>query len=185
MLIRRQRKPDFEARRNSRRAHHADKQRVEIGTVATLGGASPDSITVTPACAGLVVTHRSDDVVVDGARFREWILKSFCLLGRKIRYDAVKRDAAVWLQEALKFWRELWLGRGWVSAEHYAVFVASYFEAYAYLGRRGDLGRWNLQIHILVAVLRIAILGIGKRRLDFQVGDSLVWTRLRQGNPNP
>src|SRR5713226_3607480 len=48
MLISRQRKTNFEACRDSGRAHHADKQRVEISAVATLGRAGPYRIAVAP-----------------------------------------------------------------------------------------------------------------------------------------
>ena len=51
--------------------HHADKQRVKIRAVATLGGAGPYCIAVAPPGAGLVVAHSGDDVVVDGPRFRK------------------------------------------------------------------------------------------------------------------
>src|SRR5260370_19645786 len=54
MLISWQRKTNLEARRNSGRPHHADKQRVEISAVATLGRASPYRIAVAPTSAGLV-----------------------------------------------------------------------------------------------------------------------------------
>src|SRR5258708_29031850 len=43
VLVSRQRKTNFEARRYSSRPHHTDKQRVEISAVATLGRAGPIS----------------------------------------------------------------------------------------------------------------------------------------------
>src|SRR5229473_1125282 len=75
MLIRRQRKTNFEARRNSRRPHHADKQRVEISAVAALGRARPYRIAVAPTGARLIVAQGGDDEVVDCPRFREWVLE--------------------------------------------------------------------------------------------------------------
>src|SRR6267143_6914919 len=95
MLISRQRKTNFEARRNSDRPHHADKQRVEISAVATLGGAGPYRIAVAPAGAGFVVAHSGNDVVVDCSRFLQWILDSPCLLRSELRDDPLERDAAV------------------------------------------------------------------------------------------
>src|SRR5437773_12564738 len=71
MLILGQRETDLKSRGNAGRAHHADQQRVKIGAVAALGGASPDGIPVTPARAGLVVTQGGDDVVVNGAGLGE------------------------------------------------------------------------------------------------------------------
>src|SRR5713226_631520 len=99
MLVSRQRKPNFEARRNSGRPHHADKQRVEIGAVAALGRAGPYRIAVTPTGAGLVVAHSGDDEVVDCPRSREWVLDSACLLRGEFRDGSVKRHATVRLKE--------------------------------------------------------------------------------------
>src|SRR5271169_3555410 len=73
VLIRRQRKTNLEARRNSGRPHHADQQRVEIRAVATLGSAGPYGITVAPTGAGLVVAHSGDDVIVDCSCFLQGI----------------------------------------------------------------------------------------------------------------
>src|ERR1700719_4742319 len=70
VLIRGQWKANLEARRNSRRPHHADEQRMEIGAVAPLGPARPDRIAVPPARSRFVVAHGGDHVIVDGARFR-------------------------------------------------------------------------------------------------------------------
>src|SRR6266852_4202457 len=98
MHIRRQRKTNFEARRNSGRPHHADKQRVEIGAVATLGRASPYRIAVTPTSAGLIVAHGGDDIVIDCAPFRKWLLDSTGLLRREFRDNPLKRHAAVRLE---------------------------------------------------------------------------------------
>src|SRR5467141_2410224 len=102
MLISRQRKTNFEARRNSGRPHHTDKQRVEISAVATLGRAGPYRIAVPPTGAGLVVAHRGDDVVVDCSRFRERVLDPTRLLRRELRDDSVERHAAVRFEEPLK-----------------------------------------------------------------------------------
>src|SRR2546427_8733839 len=51
VLVSRQWKTNFEARRNSGRPHHADKQRVKISAVATLGRAGPHGIAVAPTGA--------------------------------------------------------------------------------------------------------------------------------------
>src|SRR6266849_8505380 len=80
MLIGRQRKTNFEARRNSGRPHHADKQRVEISAVATLGRAGPYRIAVAPTSAGLVVAHRGDPVIVNCPRFGKRVLDTTRLL---------------------------------------------------------------------------------------------------------
>src|SRR6266404_5841070 len=97
MLISRQRKTNFEARRNSGRPHHADEQRVEISAVATLGSAGPYRIAVAPAGAGFVVAHSGNDVVVvvDCSRFLQRILDPPCLLRSELRDDPLERDAAV------------------------------------------------------------------------------------------
>src|SRR5260370_40521999 len=92
-------KSNVEARRNSRRPHHADKQRVEISAVAALGRARPYRIAVAPTGTRLVVAHGGDDEVVDCPRFREWVLESACLLRGQVRDGSVKRDAAVRLKE--------------------------------------------------------------------------------------
>src|ERR1700681_730379 len=76
MLIRRQGKTDFETGRNSGGPHHPNEQRVEIRAVAALGSASPYRVAVSPTGAGFVVAHGCDDVVVDRACFREWLLDS-------------------------------------------------------------------------------------------------------------
>src|SRR6267154_2258823 len=49
VLIRRKRKANLEARGNSRRPHHPDKQRMKIRAVAALRGASPNRIAISPA----------------------------------------------------------------------------------------------------------------------------------------
>src|SRR5260370_42230656 len=91
MLISRQRKTNVEARRNSDRPHHADKQRVEISALATLGGAGPDRIAVATTGAGLVVAHRGDDVVVDCSGFLQRGLNPTRLLRSEFRDDSLER----------------------------------------------------------------------------------------------
>src|SRR5260370_36277076 len=78
VLIRGKRKANLEARRNSRRSHHADEQRMEIGAIPALGGARPDRIAGSPAGSGPSAAHGGDHVVVDSGRFRKGILKSAC-----------------------------------------------------------------------------------------------------------
>src|SRR6266852_7001685 len=102
MLIGRQRKTNFEARRNSGRPHHADKQRMEISAVATLGRTGPYRIAVAPTRAGLVVAHGGDDVIVDCARFLQRVWDPTRLLCRELRDDAVERHAAVRFEKTLK-----------------------------------------------------------------------------------
>src|SRR5258705_12064700 len=68
VLIRRQWKADLEARGNSCRPHHPDKQRMKIRAIASFCAASPDRITVAPARARFVVTHGHDQVVITYAR---------------------------------------------------------------------------------------------------------------------
>src|SRR5258708_32706783 len=140
VLISRQWKTNFEARRNSGSSDHTDKQGVEMSAVAALGGASPYRIAVSPTGAGLIVAHGGDDVVVDCARFRDWVLDSTCLLRRKFRDGPLKRHAAVWLEEALKICRGR--PRSWtdsVCIERYLVFVAGYPQAYAHPYTLGNL----------------------------------------------
>src|SRR5260370_13133811 len=105
VLIRGKRKANLEARRNSRRSHHADEQRMEIRAISALGGARPDRIAVSPAGSGFVVAHGGDHVVVDCARFRKWILKSACLLRGKFSDNSLKGHTAIRLQEPLQITR--------------------------------------------------------------------------------
>src|SRR5690349_5223552 len=58
---------DFETRRNALGACHGDKERMKVGAVALFGVAGVEHITLSPAAAGLVVTHIVEDVVVNGA----------------------------------------------------------------------------------------------------------------------
>src|SRR5947208_10602310 len=97
MLILGQRETDLKSRGNAGRAHHTDQQRVKIGAVAALGGASPDGIPVTPARAGLVVTQGGDDVVVNGAGLGERVRKPVSLLRRKLLNGSLEGNEAVGL----------------------------------------------------------------------------------------
>src|SRR5712664_759718 len=186
MLISGQRKTNFEARGDSGRPHHADKQRVEISAVAAFGRAGPYRIAGHPTGAGLVVTHRGDHVVVDCSRFLQWVLDTTRLLRREICDDPLERHAAVRLKET---WENRRVRRRRLRADQVrvqlnAVFLAGYLKAHANLRQRVHLCRRNLQIKVLVAVFRIAVLRIGERRFDFHAADRLVWIRLRQRNPN-
>src|SRR6266849_1617735 len=127
MLIGRQRKTNFEARRNSGRPHHADKQRMEIRAVATLGRAGPYCIAVAPTGAGLVVAHGGDDVVVDCSRFPQRLSDPTRLLRSELCDNSLKRHATVRLKETLKTWRVYSrLRADWVGVEVDSVFLARY-----------------------------------------------------------
>src|SRR5262249_4297930 len=64
-------KANVEARGDIVGAHHADEGRVEIGAVTVLRVARPDRVTPSPACAGLVVAHGGEEIVVRGFRFAD------------------------------------------------------------------------------------------------------------------
>ena len=68
MFIGRKRESDFEACRGPLRTGHGDEQRMEIGAISLLGIASVKHVTVTPSCAGLVIAHGGENVVVDRSR---------------------------------------------------------------------------------------------------------------------
>src|SRR3989442_12488845 len=89
VLVSRQWKTNFEARRNSGRPHHADKQRVKISAVATLGRAGPYGIAVAPTGACFVVAHGGDDVVVDCSRFLQGVLDSTRFLLSELSDDSL------------------------------------------------------------------------------------------------
>src|SRR5260370_12293558 len=133
MLIGRQRKANFEPRRNSGRPHHADKQRVEIRAVATPARASPYCIAVAPTGAGLVVAHGGDDVVVDCSRFPQRLSDPKRLLRTELRDNSLKRHATVRLKETLETWRVYsGLRADWVGVEVDPVFLARYLKAHAH-----------------------------------------------------
>src|SRR6516162_10726948 len=135
MLILGQRETNLESRGNAGRAHHADQQRVKIGAVAAFGSASPDSIPVTPACAGLVVTQRDDHVVVDGAGLGERVRQPAGLLRRKLFNGSLERNEAVGLEETLKVGRHRTrLGDDRAPAERDAMLATRGFKRYADFG---------------------------------------------------
>src|SRR5256884_7510211 len=152
MLISRQRKTYFEARRNSGRPHHADKQRVEISAVATLGRAGPYRISVAPAGAGLVVAHRGDNEVVDCSRFLQRVSDSTRLLRSELRDDSLEGHAAIRLKETLETWRVYFtrLRTDCVGLEPDAMFMAGYFKAHAHFFKPAQLFRRNLPKKVLV-----------------------------------
>jgi hypothetical protein len=158
---------------------------VKIGTVAALGGASPDGIPVAPARAGFVVTQCSDDVVVDGAGLGERVLESAGLLRRKFLNGSLEGNEAVGFEETLKIGRgRASFGGHGVRIERNTVLATGGFKRYADFGGRGELGGRNLNIEILVAILGVATLGIGERSVNLQMANGLVAIRLRQGNPH-
>src|SRR5260370_42637854 len=88
-------------------------------------------IAVSPTWAGLIEAHGGDDVVVDCARFRDWVLDSTCLLRREIRDGPLNRHAAVWVGGA----PTLCLGRTglWTDSaciSRYLLFVAGELHAF-------------------------------------------------------
>src|ERR1700756_510383 len=135
MLILGQRETNLEPRRNAGRTHHADQQRVKIGAVAAFGSASPDSIPITPACAGLVVTQGGDDVVVDGAGLGERVRQPVGLLRRKLINSSLERNEAVGLEKTLKIGRHRTrLRDDRTPAERDAMVATRGFKRYADFG---------------------------------------------------
>src|SRR5277367_5742238 len=57
-LIEGERETNFESRRNSLSARHADKKRMKIGAVAVLRITGPHSVAAAPVSAVMVVMHR-------------------------------------------------------------------------------------------------------------------------------
>ena len=95
-------KADFEAGGNAGGAHHANEERMEVRAIAALRTAGPDGVTAAPTFAGLVVTHGSEDVVVDVAGLGEFGGIAGSMLGSEVRDDAIERDEFVGLEVSLE-----------------------------------------------------------------------------------
>jgi hypothetical protein len=93
---------DFKTRRDVGAAHHSDKKRVKVSTIATLGGASPQGIATAPAFTGFVIVHGENHVVVNALCFGE--LRAFHrrMLFGELKDNSIQRHELVGLQIALE-----------------------------------------------------------------------------------
>src|ERR1700745_2960811 len=71
---------------------------MEARAIAALRTAGPECVPPAPTLAGLVVTHGSEDVVVDVASLGEFGGIAGSMLGREVRDDALERDEFVGLE---------------------------------------------------------------------------------------
>src|SRR5712664_2155310 len=163
---------------------------MEIRAISALRRARPDGIAVSPSGSGFVVAHGGDHVVVDGARFRQWILNSACLLRGKFSNHSLERHKAIRPQEPLQITRARTdahsnVRRARISGERNAMLLPPRLKSDAHLRRTANLFRWHLQIRVFIPVFRISMRAVRERGLDFQLVDRLIRIRLRQRNPNP
>ena len=125
MLVRRQGKSNFKARRNPLGTRHGDEQRMKVGAVALLGIAGIEHIAVSPARAGLVVAHGGEHVIVDGACLLERRGLAFGHFHRQVGRQSGDRDQFVRLQVFLAVTLlELNFGQTWSGYAQRQALVA-------------------------------------------------------------
>src|SRR5437660_4344623 len=71
---------------------------MKVRTVALLRVCSSDLVAMAPARTGLVVFHRGENVVVDGARFVQRIVLACGDFDREFGWDTCDRDQGIGLQ---------------------------------------------------------------------------------------
>src|SRR6516164_6216612 len=117
---------------------------MEVRAISSLGRACPNGVSLAPAFAGFVVTHRGNHVFVDVPRFFQLSGVTSRMLFRQLGDRAVERHELVRLKVALhKLWIHAWRVRRYCFChcviERRFVFMTRCCEAYCYVETQSNL----------------------------------------------
>jgi hypothetical protein len=159
---------------------------MKIGTIAALGGASPNSVATAPAFAGLVVVHGGVDVVVDTLSFGQIAGFAGSTLSGEFGDDSIQGNELVGLQIATQsgIARRVCcarLGTRRIEANLVLQPVGDKSDhniktGFELLGRRLEQGKE-------IAIFRVAAFRMDDATLDAEIANLLIAVLLGQGKP--